>query len=269
VTRAASAQERDVAAIEAQLAAEGLAPLDAHGNTVSNRDVYELRDADSAAAARDEYLAWARDVLVTERCFRGHRSQRSDARAPLREVWGLHAAGRSNGEISRALGCSREAVKKALRRVAKRAPPPPVVNPWRKSGRDEALYERANMTSPRALARLCKLAIDVAGINEVREAIGNDKQLMRLLPRERTAIMSGTDEKKTAPKAFTTYSIIELTEPLKVPGVSVRKAMLIDMEARQHAGGMDVVLTSEGGEDTIVTIPWHQIKLAKRPSSAA
>jgi hypothetical protein len=250
---------------------EGLAPLDAPGGQVSGRDTYALRDADDAVAARDMYLTWAREVLGNEACFRGQRSQRSDASVGLRDVWELHADGKSNGEIARALKVSREVVKKAIRRVTKRAPPAPVLNPWLKSGRDEALYERAN---PRALARICKLAIEVAGIDQVLEAIGNDRKLLRLLPRERTAIMAGTDgtEKKGAGAApRVRYAFIKLNTPIQTPGNPVRKNMLLDMEGRPHAGGIDVVFPEakaiEGTDkklDVVKTVPWHKIDDAER-----
>lgn len=233
---------RDV--LEEILAAEGLAPLDGDQrlDIVMKRGVRNY-DA-TTAAARTAYLEWARGLLRRRDCF---PRQRADASVRLRAVWRLHAEGKSNAQVARRLRTSRGVVEKALRAVVTRAPPPPVANPWRRSGRDKAwVYIEAKR-------------------NERRSSMANE-------------------EKQKAP-AWVRYALIRMRslETVNVPGVR-EKGELIDVDGRAHAGGIDVKLEGLGyeivdkdgkvtmskrtervaGTDLVITVPWYKIAQAER-----
>jgi hypothetical protein len=116
---------------ERQLAAEGLAPLDA-GRMVTrgarNHHADWERTMPERAAAADAYLAWAWSV-VEQLGARGFESDRQ------RKVWLLHADGLSHNEIARRLSMRRRTVTAEVSAVkVAYGPAPP--NPWRKSGRE-------------------------------------------------------------------------------------------------------------------------------------
>lgn len=225
---------------EERLAREGLAPLDdpAGNGRVWRRETpgerRRPRGSDDVEA-RDRYLSWARSLLRRRDCF---PRQRSDASVQLRAVWRLHAAGKSNAQVARRLRVSRGVVEKALRAVTRRAPPPPVANPWRRSGREQAWKHI--------------------------EAKQN----------ERRASMAA--EPKQAPQ-WARYALIKMRsmETVNIPGTR-EKSDLIDVDGRAHAGGIDVKIPGGGyesvkaraekleGHDLIITVPWHKIAQAER-----
>lgn len=229
--------------LEERLAAEGLAPLDCPGGMVSQRGGSHDRSLD--AHARDRYLAWARGLLRRRDYF---PRQRADASVQLRAVWRLHAQGKSNGQVARKLRVSRGVVEKALRVVTRRAPPPPVANPWRRSGREQAWKHI--------------------------EAKRN----------ERTNMAEEKGAKQTLEK-WVRYSLIQTlsTHTVDVPGQRP-KSQLIDVDGRPHAGGIDVRIPGAGyqivdadgkvtfakrserveGTDLIITVPWFKVDKAER-----
>ncbi|HTI46808.1 MAG TPA: hypothetical protein VMB76_09645 [Casimicrobiaceae bacterium] len=227
--------------LEDRLAREGLAPLDdpmgagkiwRRGVPTGERS--RLYDSDDAAA-REKYLAWARELLRRRDYF---PRQRADASVQLRAVWRLHAQGKSNGQVARKLRVSRGVVEKALRVVVRRAPPPPVANPWRRSGREQAWKHI--------------------------EAKRNER---------RTSMAAET---KQGPQ-WVKYALIRLRsmETVNIPGLR-EKRDLIDVDGRMHAGGIDVKIDGAGyesiraraekleGHDLIITVPWYKIDQVER-----
>lgn len=123
-----------IAEWEAVLERERLSPLDAADNTVRPQVVRSTGDGPSAEAA-DRYLEWARGVLQS--CPFAVRGQGIPAAETRRRVWGLHAEGRSLNQIAAELEITRRAVKVSISVTKQEAgDPPPVVNPWRCSGRE-------------------------------------------------------------------------------------------------------------------------------------
>ena len=118
-----------------RLRSEGLAPIETDGLQWRGGDGGR-RAEPGAAQAAEAYLTWASAVLDKPSNFRSRTGQHP---APVnRAAWKLHAEGRTNDEVAAALGVSRARVEKALRFVRVRAGFPPVMNPWRRSGRIRA-----------------------------------------------------------------------------------------------------------------------------------
>jgi hypothetical protein len=240
------------------LAREGLAPLDCDGLGDPLRAVWRLHSrpssrgasrchGDGDAEAVAVYQAWAQAAIDATPAHLSE--QRGDTRAPLRAVWYLHAfEGKSNGEIAAWMKCSRGAVQKAIRRVLLTAPPQPIVNPWRRSGRDGA------------------------------------ETKLRLVPRGETSM--GDEKKGAAAPVWTRFSVIQLrsSEEVNVPG-SRGTSRFVDVEARYTPLGMDIKLEDKGyaplsdddgkvtysnrdktlkGADLIVGVPQYRILQAER-----
>lgn len=55
------------------------------------------------------------------------------------------------------------------------------------------------------------------------------------------------------------YKYINLRRPLPVPGSSVPKDRLLDVDGVPHSGGIDIVIG-----DNVVTVPWAGIVIAAR-----
>lgn len=118
----------DTASYEAQLAAEGLAPLDTRDSRTPDgfRDSRHInaRDIEESAAAVEAWRAWAAAV---DRAYPFRkRSQRA--------VWRLYAQGVSVRDIpaKRGGGDFREVARTIARIKAKSPPGPP--NPWHRGG---------------------------------------------------------------------------------------------------------------------------------------
>ena len=118
---------------ERRLEREGLRALD-NGGPLSNRGNRgehrtDRRSAPTIAAADaiEQWLTWAREVDASH-AFTSVRQHR---------IWSLYAEGSlSLTQINLTVGGSRRSITKAIHRVTK-ANPPPIPNPWRKSGRDQ------------------------------------------------------------------------------------------------------------------------------------
>ena len=214
-----------VAEYDAVLEREGLAALD-HGTQVSKRGQPTWVQDEQAPAT---FLAWARDVLVSH-AFEGPRD---------REVWVLHADGKSLNQIKTELGISRNTVKRSIARVKLASPPPPLINPWLKSQHEEAEEKRRQH-------------------EESWSTNGGTMQKPERKPIE--------------------YASIELKAGVDIPGLA-RKNRFVPMKDHrgmvqplmgfQHAGGIDVlnVPTKDPRNPqrqtyTTVTVPWGEIKLA-------
>lgn len=227
---------------------------------VSKRGAGGVSD-ESAPVARDAYLAWARTLLLGKLRL---VERRDDAKAGLQDVWRLHADGKSNAEVATALGVTRLNVQHAVARVMKMCGPPPILNPWRRSGRYEADLQRSD---PTAVARLARIAVGLAPLERLREAVADDPVLTRLLPQEGTSM---ANENKRVPVPLTHYDVIRLRsgEGVLTPGNPVKKSELIDIDGRPHAGGIDVQLPIMKGETQVatkvVTVPWWKIASTER-----
>ena len=114
------------------LAQEGLAALDTSGLT-SKRGASV---ADGPVDTVDEYLTWAREVLAT--CAFELRAPGSPGPITRRLVWEWHAQGMSVRAVALRVCIAERNVKRAIALTIQEAGPPPVVNPWRKSGRAAA-----------------------------------------------------------------------------------------------------------------------------------
>jgi hypothetical protein len=76
--------------------------------------------------ATEEWLSWAREVEDSFP-FTSYRQRR---------IWSLYAGSLPLTQINKLVGGSRRSITKAIHRITL-ANPPPVPNPWRKSGRDQ------------------------------------------------------------------------------------------------------------------------------------
>lgn len=233
---------------EERLAAEGLAPIDvARGRGIMADHTRGESHASDVTAydAAERWQAWARAILADRSIW---DQQRADATVSARDVWKLHAAGKSNQQVARALRTSRAVVQKALRFVERRAPPPPVVNPWRRLGRDGA------------------------------------ETKLRLVPRGETNMAEKNEAK---PAVWTRFSVIQMrsTETIDVPWSTVKKSQIVDIDGRYTPFGIEVryedkgyaPLTDEDGKvtyanrsmplkgaDLVLLIPGYKIAQAER-----
>lgn len=186
--------------IEAQLAAEGLAPIE--GPEVMSLD-------DTAPLATDIWQAWAKKIL-REGVLLGDVQ---------RSVWSLYAEGESLSNIAIKLRMSRHHVWRAVSRVKKHNAPSPIENPWKKSGR---------------------------------------------------ADKGETVEKKSV---LVHYELIRFKqgERVNLPGVSVGKDFVRDVDGRPHAGGIEIVWRGNKGDQDaqLVTVPWWRIASAERSAEDA
>lgn len=122
------------------LAQEGMSPLDSKGGMVSRRGAPDLparhgpvQESGIGARAVDEYLGWARDVLAT--CPFELRAPGSPGPSTRKLVWEWHAQGLSVRAVALRVCIAARNVRRAIALTIQEAGPPPVVNPWRKSGR--------------------------------------------------------------------------------------------------------------------------------------
>jgi hypothetical protein len=229
--------EAQIAEYEAVLEREGLGAIDC-GTMVSQRGQATRAPRAGATDAVDAYLAWARVVLETVSFAPTALSRRSlMTSVTTRHTWKLYADGKSLTEIALELGLARRAVTRLIGRVMAKAPPPPVVNPWMRSGRDLAEIKRS-----------------------MRE--GNDDQEEDLTPKPTRAPVE--------------YSCIRLRNDLVIPGIPAAKDHITPMKdhagktmplmGSPHAGGIDVVFptTIRGKRQVqVITIPWWNIKQAE------
>lgn len=231
---------------------------------MSNRGQVEGERAGDGEA-REAYLAWARSLLLGRLRM---IDRRADAAASLQDVWRLHAEGKTNRQVADELGLTRAAVQKALRRVLKLCGPPPLLNPWRQTGRYEAELQRSD---PSVVARLARIAVGLAPLGQLRDACASDAVLTRLLPQEGTNMR---DEKKAPSAAMNHYDVIRFVsgQGVHIHGVSVKKSELYDVDGRPHAGGIDVQMPIMKGEEQVgtkvVTVPWWKIASTERTLEA-
>ena len=156
-------------ALERQLRAEGLAPIESH-------EVVRSLGADAVAVER--WLAWAQDVL------RKHPF----ASTRQREIWELYSSGCTIAQIRWELkasargdvgtfsrGDSKRSITRAIERVTLAVGPAPVANPWLKSKRD------VRVASP--LERLARIAISLADRERLAELVQDDPELLKLIPK--------------------------------------------------------------------------------------
>jgi hypothetical protein len=243
--------------LEAQLASEGMAPIE--GPEIGCR----LLPVDELAIV-DEWLIWARTV---ERTHQFH-----SARA--HKVWRLYASGTPFSEIVKRARCHRFQVVREITRIEAAAPPAPTENPWRKSGRSmpvSGVPERVRGVAPGFAARIAEVALRCADMDRVREMLHNEPEILRILPQGDS--MSEKPQPTKIPGALH-YSTIKLRDTIKVtrPRIgAVMRDSLVDVMGRPHAGGIDVALEtraseSDGGADTttIITVPWWKIMQADR-----
>jgi hypothetical protein len=212
------------------LAQEGLGELDA-GGMVSQRGAPTAR---GSADSVDEYLAWAREVLAT--CPFALRGHGAPSPATRRQVWAEHAAGRTVTQVAQTLGIARRNVVRAIALTKQEAPPPPVVNPWRKSGRAavEAKLQEASDMDPK-------------------------KQERRQVEYSRVILRTEVQ----VPGVFARKS--ELV-PMKG-----HRGIKIPLMGTPHAGGIDFELPTEhvlaGSKRktmTVITVPWAAIQQAEQ-----
>ncbi len=242
---------KDPSEWERRLAAEGLAPLDA-GTMVTSRGT-QRRHSRGASESRELFLSWAKGVLRTAPFKSEHQ----------RRVWELYAAGKSVSEIQSALaalprvsrsarrvqvtGVSRRSVSLALDRVRRMlAVPSPVRNPWWKGGNG-----KTHLSGPALEALVRKV------VGKLRRMSASEQELLQHIE-----VHTMGNEKATT----TRYDRIVLKQTLVIPGIATAKDMLLNVDGRAHAGGIDVVLVTEkGGEKRKkrFTIPWHAIKQAE------
>jgi hypothetical protein len=188
----------------------------------------------------EQHLAWAREVLATHP-FSTPRQKK---------IWGLYASGKTMIEISTKLGGSQRSITRAIGRVVRMAPPAPVANPWRKSGRLSMVAgQDASVT-----ARLCALALQAAEPEKLRELVGDDDELSRLLPQE---------VRMTKALQYRRISI-RRGHDISLPGNPVVKDRLLNVEGRPHAGGIDVTVDGKDGQPLVVLVPWWKIDQAER-----
>jgi hypothetical protein len=149
-------------------------------------------------------------------------------------VWRLHARGRSNSQVARALRVSRGVVEKALRLVVKRAGPPPVANPWRRSGRDASWSAIEAKRKDKRMAE-------------------NTKQVWS---RYAVIQLKSMDEIKL-PGSRPKSSLIDVDGRPHAGGIDVR----LENKGYEQLGRRD---DSVEGKDLIITVPWHKIAHAER-----
>jgi hypothetical protein len=246
---------------EAQLASEGLSPIDGNGTKLFPERIGRYAKDPEAV---DRYLAWAREVLRNTAFSSPYQ----------RRVWELFSEGKSQAEIIEALKSdpppggrqeptgrratrrtvpSPHSVMMALRRVRSRAPMPPVDNPWGKrwSGRTASRGKSLETLVAKVMTRLRRISADPEELQQLLEAY--------------------TVEKNSTIR----YSkiLLDRQKPVQIPGLTVSKDTLQNIEGRPHAGGIDVLVNSEvirGAKGrTRVTIPWHAIKQAEQDMGEA
>lgn len=213
---------------EAVLAREGLG--EAPGTAVRTQ---VLKPVDGASVdAVEAYLGWAREVATT--CAFTARGQGIPSPATRRRIWSLHAEGGSLNQIAAQLHVTRRAVRVAIAVTKHEAGElPPVVNPWRCSGRADEQR---------------KLEREEDEMEKRRQV-----EYARIVLRESVEV----------PGIFTGKSIIV---PTKGHGPAVKP-----LYGTPHAGGIDVefdTFTVLRGEKrptrTTITIPWGGIKKAEQ-----
>ncbi len=185
-----------------------------------------------------------------------------------RRVWELFSEGKTYAEIIDALKTdppnggrleptgrirqirtvpSKHSVMMAIRRVRERASLPPVVNPWRRAGTGRVAARGQALES---------LVVKV--MNRLRRMSADPQELQRLLE-EYTVEKNGNIR----------YSKILFSKqhPLQIPGTSVAKEYLMDVDGRPHAGGIDIVVSTKDALGKVgkkrFTVPWHAIRQAE------
>ncbi len=171
--------------------------------------------------AAELWLAWAREVFSSHRF--GGRRQRS--------VWRLYAEGQTLTEIQEKLRVSRRSVTLAIARVERTAPPAPVENPWRRSGREDT----------------------------------KDGQILALL-RSLLARYQQEEPMPPVPRKKVRYTRITMRkgEYFRIPGNPRDKDMILDVEGTPHAGGIDLEI-----DTNTITLPWSRIAMAEHAREAA
>jgi hypothetical protein len=255
-----------VAAVDYEriLADEGLAPIDRQ--VPHQPEVRIARRRESGGPERgkavDQWLEWAREVLRTH-----------DFDTPWqRQVWQQYAQGRRLAEIAIKLRASKRAVTRALERVERWAPPPPVENPWRKAAapdvdREHDVRSLLLRTDRRTTVRICMLALGCADKDRLREVFGADEQLSRLVPQE-----DPMEPKRAVVKH--TYTKIRLTRTLDIPSPAKgarSRDELLNVDGRPHAGGIDVDIDCKDASGhvftNVITVPWAGIRSAERAAA--
>lgn len=226
-----------IAEYEAVLEREGLKPLDLPSGQVDHPRMQKAdRTArDGADVAVDVYLAWARNVLETFAFAPSYHTSRAvavEAAALSRRVWACHAEGMSLTEVALKCEVTRRAAKRIVARVMVQVPPPPVVNPWMRSGRELAEIKRAMRED-----------------NEEDSLKAQPVEYSRVILRNEMQI-PGTSIPKANLGPMKDHSGI--TKPLM---------------GLPHAGGIDLIFaTQHKGKKTVtaITVPWWNIKQAEQ-----
>jgi hypothetical protein len=118
------ARVKALAIWERRLEREGLGTVSWGPSNLHEHDGKRAHLSAEARDASDVWMTWAREVGETFP-FTSTRQRR---------IWSLYAEGIPLTQVNQTVGGSRRSITKAIRRVTL-ANPPPIPNPWRKSGR--------------------------------------------------------------------------------------------------------------------------------------
>jgi hypothetical protein len=154
-----------------------------------------------------------------------------------KRIWEMYASGATFADIAKAEGISRAEVYQYTDRVKRRCPPPPVRHPHRKSGGDSR----------------------IADYDRLRDAVAANPELLKL---QGDRMAQGQQRKPV------TYTRVTFMRDLRIPGVTVNKEFLLNVDGTPHAGGIDLEVEGRDKDHNpvpmIITVPWAAIRQAER-----